>query len=118
MRTALLLPVVLLALAGCVDEAPHPDEVRQDCRAVDGDTLRCPDQTVRLRGVDTPEIVGRCTAEREAARAARARLAEIAADGLALRPHGQDRFGRTVATLVTHGGRARPAARGPKAAVG
>jgi hypothetical protein len=40
-------------------------------------------------GLDAPEMEGRCQAEKEAARRARARMVELVARGVTLRPHGR-----------------------------
>lgn len=42
---------------------------------VDGDTVRIEGETIRVTGLDTPELAGACEAERIAARAARDALA-------------------------------------------
>lgn len=86
---------------------------------VDGDTIRVNGERVRIMGLDAPEMEGRCPAEKEAARRARARMAELVAGGVTLRPHGRDRYrrllavvqdsrGRDVAALMIREGLARP----------
>jgi endonuclease YncB( thermonuclease family) len=42
--------------------------------AVDGDTIRLAGETIRLHGLDAPELAGECEAERIAGRAARGAL--------------------------------------------
>lgn len=72
------------------------------CTAVDGDTLRCGAERVRLIGIDAPEIPGHCAARRRCvkgdARASKAALAAlIAGRPVRLERHGIDRWGRTLA---------------------
>lgn len=50
------------------------------CRALDGDTYICRNERIRLENANAPELHARCSAELEAARAARA-LAQTALDG-------------------------------------
>jgi micrococcal nuclease len=71
----------------------------QTCRAVDGDTIHCGEQRVRVRGLDAPELRGRCEAERRLALAATERLSDLLEDGVRLETSGQDRFGRTLAVV-------------------
>lgn len=85
-------------------------------RVVDGDTVKVdahiwPGQTlrvaVRLRGVDTPELKGRCDAERAAARQARDALdAFLGAGPVRLADITGDKYyGRVIADLVAADGR-------------
>lgn len=80
---------------------PTPELVEGRAVVTDGDTLRVNGRTIRLRGVDAPELRQTCrTAEGrpyacgEAARAALARLAE--GRNLACRIHGRDRYRRML----------------------
>lgn len=70
------------------------------CTATDGDTLRCGPKRVRIIGLDAPELHALCPAELTMARAARVRMAELVADGVTLRPRGQDRYRRLLAVVV------------------
>ena len=79
------------------------------CTATDGDTLRCNGRSVRLLGIDAPELPGHCRRGRVCApgdpRASKAALAIAAMAGPAtLRHFNVDRYGRSVA-LVTVAGR-------------
>lgn len=72
------------------------------CIAVDGDTLRCGAERVRLIGIDAPELPGHCQPWRrcvagdgQASKAALARL--IAGRQVTLERLGQDHYGRTLA---------------------
>jgi endonuclease YncB( thermonuclease family) len=71
----------------------------QMCRAVDGDTIHCGEQRVRVLGLDAPELRGRCEAERRLAQAATERLSGLLEQGVRLDASGQDRFGRTLAVV-------------------
>lgn len=71
----------------------------QACRAVDGDTIRCGEQRVRLAGLDAPELRGRCEAERRLAVAATERLSGLLEEGVRLHSSGQDRYGRRLAVV-------------------
>ena len=81
-------------------------------RVVDGDTLAVRVNVwigqdlqvlVRLRGIDAPEIRGRCLSERARAQAATARLAKLVAGGtVELRQiEGDKYFGRVLADVST-----------------
>jgi endonuclease YncB( thermonuclease family) len=94
-------------------------EAQQRCRAVDGDTLACGAERVRVMGLDAPEMRGSCPAEVRMARAARDRMEALVAGGVSLQPHGRDRYrrllavvrdrqGRDVAAVMIREGLARP----------
>jgi len=74
-------------------------------RAVDGDTLALGRERVRIVGLDTPELHGRCERETVLARAAQRRMAQLVAGGVTLRPYGRDRFGRLLAVVRDKRGR-------------
>lgn len=104
--TAVTPAVALRAMPG-----PVPARV---VKVVDGDTFRATvsvwlDHTVstavRLRGVDTPEMKGRCPEELAAARRAQERLAELLHDGATLTQITRDKYaGRVDATVTTASG--------------
>lgn len=81
----------------------------------DGDTLRARVEVwpgvevvtaVRLAGIDTPELKGRCLEERTAAQAAKARLSELVARGkLTIEGINPDKFAGRVDALVRVDGR-------------
>ncbi len=75
------------------------------CRAVDGDTLACGTERIRLMGLDAPELRARCDREWHAARASRARLQQLISGGIQLERHGADRYRRTLAIARTRDGR-------------
>ena len=90
---------------------PFPAEV---LRVIDGDTLavRVPvwlgqelDVHVRLRGIDTPEVHGKCRRERDLAAEATALLAKAATPQVTLRNvEGDKYFGRVEADVTAAGG--------------
>ncbi|WP_421990498.1 thermonuclease family protein [Roseococcus sp.] len=65
----------------------------------DGDTIRCGDERIRMLGLDAPEMCGECPREIRAARAAKARLERLTANGIVLERHGRDRYRRTLAIV-------------------
>src|SRR5690606_12554602 len=70
--------------------------------AVDGDTIRCNGENMRLlgdgkpfvSGIDTPEMAGKCRAERMLAKLARKRLSKLLEQGVTVEDSGKrDRTG-------------------------
>ena len=83
------------------------------CIAVDGDTLVCNRQKVRLTNVYAAEL------NEPGGRAAKHRLQALISSGeLALRPFGHDRYGRTLAEVYVNGRRIEQADIGPRAGRG
>ncbi|MGG5817713.1 thermonuclease family protein [Falsiroseomonas sp. HW251] len=70
------------------------------CRVTDGDSLVCGQERVRIAGLDTPELHGRCPQETALARQARSRMRSLVARGVTLHPQGRDRYGRLLAVVV------------------
>lgn len=68
---------------------------------VDGDTLRCMDQRIRLIGIDAPEMPGHCRTGRTCAPgdavASREHLVAITRTTVKCFPEGLDPYGRTLA---------------------
>lgn len=109
--------LLLLLLAGCTAAEAEPAAVTASphacpvLRVVDGDTFRVPtscltppaESAIRVLGIDTPELRGRCEAERVAARAARA-FAEAAlaaaAEVLVVNPKPDKYAGRFDALVI------------------
>jgi len=56
-------------------------------------------QTIRIMGLDAPEVHHRCPEEKALAERARARLAQLLADGFTVREHGRDRYNRVLAEV-------------------
>lgn len=78
---------------------------QQRAQVIDGDTIRAGGRTVRIIGLDAPELRGRCPEEIALARRASARLAQLL-DGRAwLTPRGRDRYGRVLAVVRDRAGR-------------
>lgn len=111
MRTV-LFPVAMLCVAigiGCTDRGKaEAQTVPVACRAIDGDTLDCDGERIRLNGIDAPEMPGHCRAGR----------ACVPGDPIASRDHLQraldrgnieierikrDRYGRTIAQVTADG---------------
>jgi endonuclease YncB( thermonuclease family) len=120
-RDAVAVAVLLLLTLGVamligVKVAPAQTLIVADVeRVVDGDSMVVwaipfPDErrrlVIRIAGIDTPEINGRCEAERELARRARARTTELAGRRVVLRDPvtGQDPYGRVLAHVFTRDG--------------
>jgi endonuclease YncB( thermonuclease family) len=113
LRRLCALVVGAIALTAGEDRAegeilPGPVEARV-LRVVDGDTIEVAariwlDQEltvlVRLDGVDTPELKGRCARERELARAARDLVAAAAGATVRLSRIQYDKYGRRVVARV------------------
>jgi endonuclease YncB( thermonuclease family) len=95
---------IVLALSAAVT-AITPVQAQRRCHAIDGDTLACGSERVRIMGLDTPEMCGQCPAEIRAARAAKDRLTVLIAGGISLEPHGRDRYRRLPAIVRDRQGR-------------
>jgi micrococcal nuclease len=76
----------------------------EGCRVTDGDTIRCGDERVRLLGIDAPELPGHCRAGRICApgdpNVSSAILGEAMASPMRIDRVGNDRYGRTLATVA------------------
>lgn len=76
--------------------------------AIDGDTLRCGKERIRLLGIDAPEMPGHCRRGRQCVEgdpfASKASLAKLTARGQAtIARRGRDRYGRTLARVRVGG---------------
>lgn len=78
--------------------------LERNCYAIDGDTLRCGRDRVRLNGIDAAELPGHCRRARHCAPgdpvAQKAVLAGIVQRPVKIYPIKSDHWGRTVATVV------------------
>lgn len=100
-----------LHLVACVPGAEaRPganEETITDCRVVDGDTLRCGAERVRLLAIDAPELPGHCRRGRNCAPgdpAASTNALQTALTGrLTILRVGTDRYGRTLAAVSANG---------------
>ncbi|WP_299210621.1 thermonuclease family protein [uncultured Tateyamaria sp.] len=89
--------------------ACQPDERRVTC-VVDGDTLWYQGTKIRLIGIDTPEVEGRCAAEQQIAAQATQYLTTSLNTGLRkIAFDGEDRYGRALARLWVTEGEVGPA---------
>jgi hypothetical protein len=83
------------------------------CIAIDGDTLVCNHQKVRLTNVYAAEL------NQSGGYAAKRRLQAVIASGdVTLRPIGHDRYGRTLAEVYVNGRRVEQSDIGPRAGRG
>ncbi len=90
---------MMFALAVAIAVCAAPPAPRVTC-VVDGDTLWWRGEKIRIAEIDTPEIDGRCAAERALALRARARLVDLLGErGVRFERVGTDRYGRTLATF-------------------
>ena len=74
------------------------------CYAIDGDTLRCGAERIRLLGIDAPEMPGHCRTGRDCApgdpwRSKATLAAAIQTGPLRVNRIGSDRYGRTLALV-------------------
>lgn len=77
------------------------------CNAVDGDTLKCGNERIRLLGMDTPEMPGHCAQGRACVPgdpfAAKESLSAIIEPSMEIVRLGSDRYGRTIAVVYSNG---------------
>ena len=72
---------------------------------IDGDTVVVNHERIRLKGIDAPEIKGRCANERALAAQATEMLASLLSDRtVTIEPDGNDRYGRILANVGTEEG--------------
>ena len=70
------------------------------CSAIDGDTLRCGRERVRIEGINAPEL------EAPGGREARQRLQQRIRSGeIVIERRGRDKYGRTLGRLYVNGNR-------------
>jgi endonuclease YncB( thermonuclease family) len=79
----------------------------QSCRAVDGDTLNCAGEAIRLIGIDAPEMPGHCELGRQCVQgdpfASQSNLYVQLQPVMSLERVGTDRYGRTLAMVYANG---------------
>ena len=68
-------------------------------REIDGDTIVHHGKTIRIMGLDAPEVHPRCPEEARLAERARLRLVDLLAGGFTVREHGRDRYNRVLAEV-------------------
>lgn len=75
--------------------------------AIDGDTLRCGGERIRLLAIDTPEMPGHCRRGRRCAPgdpyAATESLSRMLTGRAEIARTGRDRYGRTLARVRVNG---------------
>lgn len=93
----------LVAATGVATAAGEAAEPIADCLVVDGDTIRCGAERVRLLGIDAPERPGNCQVFRQCAPgdyyASTASLSAALSGPLVIQRVGLDRYGRTLALM-------------------
>jgi len=109
---AALIVAAAALLGGLIGAAPSflftPDAVAADavtdCTVVDGDTLRCVAERIRLLGIDAPELPGHCAQGRDCAPgnpfASTESLRTALTPPLRIERVGKDRYGRTLALVA------------------
>jgi micrococcal nuclease len=119
--TRLALPyVVILGAAGIggvasirsmpvsANASKVSEEHVSGCVAVDGDTIRCGSERIRLLGIDAPEFAGHCRKGRDCAPgdplASSQSLSEAMVGSIKIERFGTDQYGRTLATLTSDRG--------------
>ncbi len=102
MRTIELSAIVAtLLLAACATEPVVAENLEPlfSCRAVDGDTLNCNGERIRIIGIDAPEKgacrPGRLCVEGDPIRATETLAAELHKP-ITIERMGEDRYGRTL----------------------
>jgi endonuclease YncB( thermonuclease family) len=106
---ARLLAIATLALAGFATAL----DGQERCRAIDGDTLRCGRERVRVQGVYAPEL------REPGGQEAKARLQQrIDSGSLRVERHGRDKYGRTLGRVYVDGRRINQSDIGAKAGRG
>jgi micrococcal nuclease len=111
MTLARVLAALLVALALAAPAAPA--QAAKRCRAIDGDTIRCGRERIRLRNVYAAE---RGEPGAEAAR--RALQRRLDSGEVRIRRHGRDAYGRTLGDVYVNGRKVRQADIGPRAGHG
>ena len=79
-----------------------PPAVRVTC-VHDGDSIVHQRERIRIANIDTPELDGRCPAERQLAIRARNALLALLQPGYRIHRTGRDRYNRTLARVTVNG---------------
>lgn len=100
LRGASLQPIAMASAPAREMAFAHVDQ----CYAVDGDTLRCGGERIRLIGIDSPEMPGHCRPGRHCVEgdpyAAKAALAGAIGASMSIERFGADHYGRTLALVM------------------
>ena len=100
----------LIGAGSTLIPAPTPAsaETVSGCSVVDGDTLRCRGERIRLLGIDAPELPGHCRKGRQCApgdpHAATRSLEGALVGTLIIERVGEDHYGRTLAVIESSHG--------------
>jgi micrococcal nuclease len=111
LKTTLALAALLIAVwafrtePAIIDRLAGFDGAKlASCTAVDGDTIRCGSERIRLLGIDAPEKPGTCRAGRECApgdyEASTASLTSALSGAITIERVGKDRYGRTLGMVA------------------
>ena len=88
-------------------QSPGGEAPLDNCRVVDGDTLRCGEERIRLLGIDAPELPGHCRRGRNCAPgdpvASTEGLRAAMIGRLTILRVGTDRYGRTLGAVSASG---------------
>lgn len=74
-----------------------------DLRVIDGDTIHIGGENIRILDLDTPEMRGKCDAERRLARLAKKRLQTLLNAPYRVERRGKGYYGRTLAHVWVNG---------------
>lgn len=79
-------------------------EAISGCTVIDGDTIRCGSERIRLLGIDAPEMPGHCRTGRDCVEgdpyASASNLGAALTSQLTIDRVGEDRYGRTLAVVA------------------
>ncbi|MBB6123040.1 thermonuclease family protein [Sphingobium subterraneum] len=79
------------------------DQTLSGCRAIDGDTLNCAGERIRLLGIDAPEMPGHCATGRQCAPgdpyASTDNLENMIEGSMRIERAGTDHYGRTLGSV-------------------
>jgi endonuclease YncB( thermonuclease family) len=85
-------------------QTPVYAERVEGCRAIDGDTLDCRGERIRLLAIDAPELPGHCRQGRQCVAgdpaASTSSLSDALEGQLTIDRVGEDRYGRTLARVA------------------
>lgn len=71
--------------------------------AIDGDTFHSGSESIRILSIDTPELHGKCDAERLLALAAKDKLSSLLLGPVEIHRQGRDKYRRTLALITVSG---------------
>lgn len=84
------------------------DDWVSNCSAIDGDTLNCGGERIRLLGIDAPELPGHCAAGRVCVSgdpfASKRSIQQLIEPRMKIVRYGRDDYGRTLAMVYVWGG--------------